>query len=153
MLKQLDHAREKWGGKHSLIDRWLEDRQKLLITYCNMLHTDDDIQAHVLPSPDELNHFCEQLMDYISLGHFEVYESLVKDCDEHGDNSLALAGTIYPKINSTTDAALSFNEKYAKINEDDDFPALEQDLSNIGESIANRIELEDNLIDTLHKNH
>ena len=82
MLKQLDKARDQWGGHHSLIDRWLDDRQQLLINYCGMLNQDDLNNTPTLPDTMELTHFCQQLVDYLSLGHFEVYESLVIASEE-----------------------------------------------------------------------
>jgi regulator of sigma D len=151
MLKQLDKAKSKWGGSHSLIDRWLDDRQKLLSTYCNLLHT-EDVQAHVLPNPKELAEFCGQLLDYVSLGHFEVYESLIEKNAKQDPDSLLLASNVYPKINKTTDLALAFNDKYASNDEDEEFTSLAKDLSAIGQAIADRFELEDQLIDALFVN-
>ena len=153
MLEQLDKAKDKWGGYHSLIDRWLDDRQQLLLNFCHMSKLDETNNAHALPDSEALNNFCQQLLDYISLGHFEVYESLVSDCEEQGDVSLNLAKTLYPEITLTTETALVFNDKYANQQTIDDFKQLTIDLSLIGETIALRIELEDQLIETFHKNH
>lgn len=153
MLKQLDKAKDKWGGYHSLIDRWLDDRQQLLLNFCHMSKLDDVTNPHTLPDSEALNNFCQQLLDYISLGHFEVYESLVADSDEQGDASLKLAKKLYPEITLTTETALVFNDKYANQQSTDNFEQLGKDLSLIGETIAFRIELEDQLIETFHKNH
>jgi len=153
MLEQLDNAKNKWGGSHALIDRWLEDRQKLLVNYCDMFRPDDKNKPQVLPDNKLLNGFCQQLVDYLSLGHFEVYESIVEKCEIQGGASLNLAQTLYPAINQTTDIAIAFNDKYSDTDAVDEYSVLNEDLSNIGEALATRIELEDQLIDTLHKNH
>ncbi len=92
-------------------------------------------------------------MDYISLGHFEVYESLVAECAEKGESSLDLAHGLYPKIAKTTDIAITFNDKYCNLENVDQYEVLSADLSNIGEALAIRFELEDKLIDSFHKNH
>ena len=153
MLEQLDQAKNKWGGYHSLIDRWLEDRQLLLINFCH-LFTPNDVENHqILPDAKSLTNFCQQLVDYISLGHFEVYESLVAECEIQGESSLNLARNLYPGISKTTDVAIAFNDKYTTIGNADKYDALNHDLSIIGESLATRIELEDQLIETFHKHH
>jgi regulator of sigma D len=64
---------------------------------------------------------------------------------------LELADKIYPTILSTTDSILDFNDKYDFEHNRDaiSLETLEQDLSRLGESIADRIELEDQLIQVL----
>jgi len=153
MLEQLDQAKDQWGGHHSLIDRWLEDRQQLLINFCELFKQDEMNNIQTLPDSQSLNYFCQQLVDYISLGHFEVYESLVADCELKGESSLKLAHDLYPEIAKTTDIAIIFNDKYSNTKDVEEYEILTKDLSNIGEAIAIRIELEDQLIDTFHKNH
>ncbi len=36
MLTRLKQAKEEWGGTLSVIDNWLEDRQNLVILYCEL---------------------------------------------------------------------------------------------------------------------
>ena len=36
MLTKLEQAKEEWGGTLSVLDNWLEDRQKLVILYCEL---------------------------------------------------------------------------------------------------------------------
>lgn len=153
MLEQLDKAKSKWGGYHSLIDRWLNDRQQLLIKYCSMFKLDEAKNHQTLPDGKLLTNFCQQLVDYISMGHFEVYESLVTDCENKGEASLNLAHELYPEITNTTDTLLLFNDKYTNMKNIDEYDILSADLSRIGEVLASRIELEDRLIETFHKNH
>ena len=153
MLNQLDQAKNKWGGYHSLIDSWLEERQLLLVNFCSLFKTDDTTNQQTLPDYPLITKFCQQLVDYISLGHFEVYESLVAESETKGDTSLTLAKTLYPAIQETTEFALVFNDKYTHINNIDDYAVLADDLSKMGEALATRIELEDQLIDSFHRNH
>jgi len=151
MLKQLDNAKNKWGGHHSLIDRWLDDRQQLLVNFCGMFNQDDGYNLQTLPDDRSLTNFCQQLVDYISLGHFEVYESLVVNSTEGGDSNLTLARSLYPEISQTTDIAIAFNDKHSNMKYVDEYDILGKDLSAIGEALATRIELEDQLIDAFHK--
>ena len=153
MLNQLDQAKDKWGGHHSLIDRWLEERQLLLVNFCCLFKKDDGTNQQTLPDYPAITKFCQQLLDYISLGHFEVYESLVSESKTEGEASLKLAEALYPEIQKTTEFALTFNDKYTTINNIDEYVILSDDLSKMGEALATRIELEDQLIDTFHRNH
>lgn len=86
--------------------------------------------------------FSQMLIDYISLGHFSVYEHLVAGT-ERRDGVLSAASKIYPELNQTTDVAVSFNDKYDTTDKIKLFDELEQDLSYLGEILVKRIELED----------
>jgi regulator of sigma D len=94
-------------------------------------------------------------MDYLSSGHFEVYEQLLREGSEFADGSLERSQTIFPKIQPSTDASLDFNDHYGKLER----PTLRQlcqlskDLSALGETLEERFELEDQLIETLHNAH
>ena len=118
MLNQLDQAKDKWGGHHSLIDRWLEERQLLLVNFCCLFKTDDTTNQKTLPDYPSITKFCQQLVDYISLGHFEVYESLVSESKTEAEASLKLAESLYPEIQKTTSRL--FNIHHNKPNNKDD---------------------------------
>ncbi len=36
MLTRLEKAQQKWGGSHSVIDKWLTERQELLVLFCRI---------------------------------------------------------------------------------------------------------------------
>ena len=36
MLEQCKDAQERWGGVHQMIDKWLNDRQALIVRFCNL---------------------------------------------------------------------------------------------------------------------
>jgi len=92
-------------------------------------------------------------MDYLSAGHFEVYDDIAKACEKKGLESQLLANTIYPRISDTTDIALDFNDKYAEVDAEDLLVGFDNDLSVIGEALEARFALEDELIDNLYSNH
>ena len=97
----------------------------------------------------QLSRFSEILIDYVSLGHFGVFEHLFQDADSH-DPALSFAKAIYPALSSTTDAAVSFNDKYENSTTTNTiFNDLKQDLSALGESLAKRIDLEDRLCELM----
>ncbi len=163
MLTQVEQAQSKWGGSHSAIDTWLNERQKLLVHYCKLVGTEKNSQKNEnpLPNHDEIVLFCQVMMDYISAGHFEVYEQIVKACKVNGEQSKALATELYPRIDNTTDTALCFNDKYADLDSEENqgksadeiFADFEEDLAMVGQALEERFGLEDELIDTLYNKH
>ncbi|NQZ05872.1 MAG: sigma D regulator [Algicola sp.] len=162
MLTRLEQAQDKWGGSHSAIDNWLNERQELLVRYCQLAGTSQfDQQEKALPNEKDILLFCQVMMDYISAGHFEVYEQIVKACKVNGNDSHSLATTLYPKIDCTTDTALTFNDRYADKNSAENagksaeevFASFDTDLSHVGQALEERFGFEDELIETLYKNH
>lgn len=93
--------------------------------------------------------FCELLVDYVSAGHFEVYDKIVANCELTGELKQQLAKTLYPRIGETTQAALEFNDRYADGASDDELMEFDKDLAALGHALEARFELEDQLIATL----
>ncbi|EKE77181.1 Rsd/AlgQ family anti-sigma factor [Gallaecimonas xiamenensis] len=150
MFTQLEQAKEKWGGTSDVIDRWLATRQQVLVSYCK-LATHAPNGRSPLPEAAQLENFCAILLDYVSAGHFEIFEQVVSRCEKRGDESLALANRVYPKITDTTQFILDFNDKYQDLEDEDRLLELDGDLSSLGEVLEQRFELEDKLIATLHQ--
>jgi regulator of sigma D len=154
MLTRLEKAQQKWGGSHTIIDKWLTERQELLVLYCKIAgFSPYDKKDHALPDQLQIQTFCQILMDYLSAGHFEVYDDIAKACEQKGPKSQQLANELYPRISETTDIALDFNDKYAEVAKDDLLDEFDNDLSKLGEALELRFELEDELIDNLYSNH
>lgn len=130
----------------ALIDELIQERQQVWSLYCrvaDMKPFNSDQQVETL-----LNEFCQLLIDYISLGHFGIYRRIVEG-NERRNAVLRAAGTIYPEIEQTTEAAVAFNEKYAKLYSVEISACLEMDLSQLGESLAKRIDAEDQLCEVM----
>lgn len=146
MLKDLQSARERWGGVSEVIDRWLKERQELLVRYCDV--SDNPTAAD---AGQKLQSTCQILVDYVSAGHFEVYDKLIKEGrDFEDDEGLKTGEALYHSIDLTTEKILDFNDKYL---ETDDLTSLPEDLSELGVSLANRFEAEDQMIEVLHNAH
>ena len=150
MLEHCRNARERWGGVSDLIDRWLKERQDLLVRYCELSAENDYSQYDSLQP--KLVRLCELLMDYVSAGHFEIYEQLVREAREfNNDDGLELAAKAYPKITETTQIILDFNDRVdGSEKSESEMRALFAKLSLVGETLASRFELEDLLIAHLH---
>ena len=95
-----------------------------------------------------LTQFSQLLVDYVSLGHFGVYERVLSG-NERRSRVLTVAKDIYPEFSATTDAAILFNDKYDNVEKMDVFEDLEEDLSALGVSLAKRSDLEDRLCEVM----
>ena len=147
MLDNVESARERWGGVNSIIDRWLQERQDMLVLYCEL----SGLSAESLHCGAKLEGLCQILVDYVSAGHFEVYGRLVKEAREFEDkDALKETQNLFDIIDATTEAILDFNDKYQ---ETDDLMTIGKDLSQLGETLANRFEAEDRMIEVLHVAH
>ncbi|MBS4149814.1 sigma D regulator [Pseudomonadota bacterium DY0742] len=147
MLESCRNAQERWGGVHLLIDRWLQERHELINAFDQLRveNSDDARKALVW--------FCELLLDYVSAGHFEIYEQLIGEAEAFGDErGIELARQIYPRIQVITEVALAFNDRCDQgdcLNS----PGLEGELQRLGQLLQERFELEDCLIEVLHNAH
>ena len=156
MYTRLQNTRQQFGGSLTAIDNWLEERQQLIVAYCKLaaLPPFDKGQAsQQFPQETEILTFCQILMDYLSAGHFEVYDQIVSQCAVNGSVSKALAENLYPKIAASTDIALEFNDKYADHTVAAKVVDFNGDLSALGQALEQRFELEDELIQVLHTRH
>jgi len=91
-----------------------------------------------------MTQFSQLLIDYVSLGHFGIYEHLLSGT-ERREKVLTAAKGIYPEFSKTTESVIAFNDKYDDIKQNLNSSDLESDLSALGENLAKRIELEDEL--------
>ncbi|HQU15889.1 MAG: hypothetical protein B7Z66_06230 [Chromatiales bacterium 21-64-14] len=98
-----------------------------------------------------LDHFCQALMDYTASTHFQLYRR-IEENTERRTPVLRLAGEIYPRVLGTTEVIVDFNDRYDPTQPLNDPERLTADLSLLGEALAERIELEDRLIQALTKN-
>jgi len=141
---------EFWPLAHELIKHWLEARKVLLVSYCDL----SDIKEFFNDSPTQgkqLQTFCEQLVDYISEGHFEIFEQLINEGHLFNDaRALDIGKRLLAEIHPMTDLILDFNDKYLAT---DDLLTLAIDLSTLGENLAKRFEIEDKMVDILHSAH
>lgn len=150
MLENCQSAKERWGGVNKMIDRWLEERQQLLVQYCAISGLEGASMSEDQRG-DKLKELCQILVDYVSAGHFEVYDQLIKEGREFQDKeALQEAGSLYTTIDKTTEKLLDFNDKYL---ETDDLGSIGADLSRLGETLETRFTAEDRMIAVLHTSH
>jgi len=97
---------------------------------------------------ETLRRFCQALMDYTASAHFQLYR-YIADNRERRQSVLAVAEKVYPRIVETTDVILRFNDKYESMSLENSVEFLDVDLSSLGETLAERIQLEDQVISAL----
>ncbi|KGK82842.1 Rsd/AlgQ family anti-sigma factor [Pseudomonas stutzeri] len=147
MLESCRNAQERWGGVHLLIDRWLQERHALVDAF-DGLHVESDSATR-----QALQRFCQLLVDYVSAGHFEIYEQLLAEAKAFGDaRGIELAKQIYPRIEVITQVSLAFNDRCEK-GDCLGSPGLGDELRQLGQLLHERFELEDCLIEVLHTAH
>ncbi len=132
----------------SMIEELLKERQHMWSLYCQFALKDENTEE--LPVEPEVRSFCQVLIEYISIGHFGIYQRIAEG-NERRQNVLKVAQDVYPKLVELTDHAVAFNDKYENLRDEAMKRELTTDLSALGESLANRIELEDQLIESLMK--
>ena len=135
-----------------LAAKLLTARQESLVLYHKLatlkLRTPvGPVQQHLLQQ------FRQALVDYLALGPFEVFQALEEQpADSPYGGARDLARRLYARIAYTTQAALTFHDRY-----DGPLPptasALHEDLSRLGEQLATRIELEDQIIAAVRQNN
>ena len=154
MLTKLKQAREEWGGTLSIIDNWLEARQSLIVLYCELAGLPPyQKETRTIPTQEKITEFCQMMLDYASTGHFEIYEQIIHQCKFDGQNNLKIAQELYSHINTTTDTALNFNDKYADSIDGKTLAEFDKDLSELGQIIEERFGREDQLLEVVHLHH
>lgn len=155
MLKECemtDRIETRWEDLDGIIERWLRERQDLIVRYCDLVGRGrfDSVEDAV----KHLQIFCQILVDYVSAGHFEIYQQLIDEAISFNDGGVELAARVFPRIQATTEVALDFNDRFDKTPEDlEELNELLPSLAELGVRLEERFELEDTLIDKLHKVH
>lgn len=149
MLNKFKQTQAQWGGSSEVIDHWLETRQSLIVEYCKLAALQPSSaksSLSTLPTPDELQVFCQHVVDYISEGHFKIYDMVMDKWKSTGFEATDEINRTYARIVLTTEPLLNFTDKYAAVSAEDTLESFDSDLSLIGEIIEVRFEVEDELI-------
>lgn len=150
MLSHNSDPQQHFEAVEQLLTRWLKERRALLGVYTEIVvtldyHLDDEAMQQRQKT------LCELLVDYVSVGHFEVFHELINEAESFADGSCVLAEKLMPLIGATTEVILAYEEKYADTR--GHLEKLKRDLSALGEVLESRFVLEDQLIAGLHNRH
>ncbi|WBM70441.1 sigma D regulator [Buttiauxella sp. WJP83] len=145
MLNQLENLTERVGGSNELIDQWLHARKHLLVAYYNMVGIKPNKDSHTALNEKALDNFCHNLVDYLSAGHFNIYERIISEME--GNSPLFAATHLYPQLEANTQQIMDFYDTHLESAIDDDnYIEFQKALSGIGEALESRFSLEDKLI-------
>ena len=137
---------ERRTGSSSIIKNLTDERALMLVMFCRLAGIKSiDEDNNTVSAQALLQEFCQILVDYIATGHFGLYERIING-NERRRRVSKLATDLYPRIAESTQIAVEFNDKYDCEDYCDISQDFESDLSYLGEQLANRIELEDQLI-------
>ena len=131
-----------------MIEELLQERQQMWNLSWEVAEL-KPFDNHKEPLESILGRFCQIMIDYISLGHFGIYRRIIEGT-ERRRNVVAAAEKLYPAIAEATEVALKFNDQY-ETGRLKDRDLLIRELSKLGEALATRIELEDQLIDAMNR--
>ncbi len=152
MLNQLESLTERVGGSNELVDQWLYARKQLLVAYYNMVGIKPNKESHSALDEKAVDAFCHNLVDYLSAGHFNIYERIIDEME--GTSPLLAATQIYPQLEANTQQIMEFyDSNLENAIDDDNCIEFQQALSGIGEALASRFSLEDKLIELAYTNN
>jgi regulator of sigma D len=141
---------ERRASADHLMESLVTERTEMLVLFCRVAGLEPfSEERNRKNAASALQQFCQVMVDYIAAGHFSLYERIVNGT-ERRKKIADLAEKLYPRISKTTEIALDFNDKYdceeSEISED-----LGNDLSRLGEELAIRVELEDQLLSAMQR--
>lgn len=153
MLNRSRRTKEGWLLVDDMVKRWMQQRVDLtqdfegIVTPLQSEESSNSLSARI-------NRFCQTLVDYVSAGHFEVYNELITEAKEFNDGSLGRGIDLCKAIAQSTDLALEFNDKFELERHDAELLAkLPKYLVELGSVLNLRFELEDRLISAVHNCH
>jgi regulator of sigma D len=132
------------------IKQLIAERNNVLSQYYNLASHADQNPENNEETMELLQEFCQDLVDYLATGHFEIYRR-IEEKEERRTEIVQLANQIFDRISDTTAVAVAFNDLYDTSEgfNTEVLAQLPEQLSKLGEELATRIDLEDRFINTL----
>ncbi len=143
MTHALAQPTERRNRTLQTIATLVSQRREMLVLFCRVAGL-PPYQGNTLDAKT-MHRFCQVLTDYVAEGHFGLYQRIIEG-RERRRGVTRLAEDLYPRIAETTQKAVDFSDKYAAHPHPCASDELTQILSELGEELALRAELEDKLI-------
>lgn len=145
MLNQLEVLTARVGGCSDLVDLCLRAREQLLVAYYQTVGIKPNKESLTTLDENALDHFCQCLVDYLSTGHFTIYERFIEELE--GTEQLAQAAKLYPSLQANTEAIMQIYDSHLETAIDhDNCLEFQGALSMVGEALEARFTLEDKFI-------
>ncbi|HHA1745949.1 TPA: sigma D regulator [Enterobacter roggenkampii] len=145
MLNQLESLTERVRGSNKLVDRWLHVRKHLLVAYYNLVGLKPGKESFMRLNEKALDDFCQSLVDYLSDGHFNIYERIIREME--GTTPYLAASKLCLLLEANTQQIMDYYDSTLENAIDhDNYLEFQQALSDLGEALEERFTLEDKLI-------
>lgn len=138
------------------IKTWLSERQAVLVKYCKLAPPKSEhsrLINYKLPSLESLNIFFQDLIDYLSHGHFRIFPHILDAVSTDPKESQQRINKLIGDIMITTEVLIGICDQYKSVQKEDELILLQQDLSRLGELLDIRLNLEDEIFRTLYRLH
>jgi regulator of sigma D len=119
------------------VKTFLKSRQQLIVELMKLSNAienrlDEQAEFH-------LERFCQQLVDYLSNGYFQIYGGVLPQRSWTTPREFAI-------FDATTSTAMTFNDHHAGGGHFD-VPRVRQELASVAFALETRFELEDDMFD------
>jgi len=136
------------------IDSLIALRRDVVASYCRLAGIgsfEERETARLKIVAEELVPFCETMVDYTAMGHFEIYQRIIEG-KERRRAIQETAADVYPAIAETTDWLVDFNDRHESFEgSEEQVEVAAAALPKLGDIIAIRSQLEDQLLDALRR--
>jgi regulator of sigma D len=130
----------------TLIGRWRLQRQalrkQLLQLICSQLTSATRQEQEM-----SLENLCGELIDYISIGHFEIYSSLMRKHARTNHELQILMSYLYRCIGSSTDLVLDFNTSCERSHLFIGSKQMSESIAKLTRSLLVRFALEEQMLE------
>jgi regulator of sigma D len=115
------------------------------VAYYNLVGIKPGKESFMRLNEKALDDFCQSLVDYLSDGHFNIYERIIREME--GTTPYLAASKLYPLLEANTQQIMDYYDSTLENAIDhDNYLEFQQALSDLGEALEERFTLEDKLI-------
>jgi len=139
-------TKERRIQSNKMIESLIASRTETLTQYKQLMTYQPFEMNEILQ--EVLEDFCEVLVDYTAKAHFKLYDS-IENKTERRESVLDIADNIYPLLLENTQKILDFHDQYSSDVSRLSYENLESCLNDIGELLADRISLEDDVFNAI----
>jgi regulator of sigma D len=129
--------------KDDLINKWLEQSQNVIVALTELCALRPFAQSSETAVKEALQEFCQILVDYVSMGHFGIYEHITQTIEFSRHPDAQIPHHLLRSILTSTAIALDFNDTY---HVEQQVAGLDSALSELAEHLAQRFEWECELL-------
>ena len=139
-------VKDRRVNSRRIVESLIESRTTVLTQYKEVMTYQPFEISDTLK--EVLEDFCESMVDYTAKAHFHLYNYLEEN-KERRTSVLKIADSVYPELVDNTQKLLDFHDDFSSDVSELKCDQLEECLNGVGELLADRINLEDEVINAL----